>query len=170
MGTYVKAMRCAAIGAASLLAVVPMASAKRPATAPAKPTKPSATKPAPAKPFLLRGTAGDDTLTGGDLRDKLWGYAGSDTLSGNAGNDQLRGGAGDDALDGGAGADRLWGGAGTDTYTGGAGDDRIYAGDADAVAEQIDCGEGTDFAVVGPEDTVIGCERVSVTEPAAPTA
>lgn len=37
--------------------------------------------------FDLRGGAGVDTLTGGALRDLLWGNLGADTLTGGAGND-----------------------------------------------------------------------------------
>lgn len=47
---------------------------------------------------VLRGGAGDDTLTGG---------AGNDTLDGEAGDDLVRGGTGDDTLTGGGGLDVL---------------------------------------------------------------
>jgi hypothetical protein len=48
----------------------------------------------------------------------------------------------------------------------GAGNDRVYAGDEDATADMIDCGDGYDRAVVGPEDTTVDCEDVVVVEPA----
>lgn len=99
------------------------------------------------KGVTLKGTRGDDVLTGtsrndkldggkGDDRlfglagdDKLDGGKGDDFLSGGDGNDRLFGGKGDDALDGGAGHDLLIGGRGNDSLLGGAGDDVLY-GDA----------------------------------------
>ena len=45
---------------------------------------------------VLRGGAGDDTITGGDRDDVLIGGAGDDVLEGGAGNDVLIGGDGDD--------------------------------------------------------------------------
>jgi VCBS repeat-containing protein len=46
--------------------------------------------------FDLKGSAGDDVITGTSATDRIDGYAGNDTLSGGAGNDILNGGAGDD--------------------------------------------------------------------------
>ena len=60
------------------------------------------------------GTAGIDTLEGGDGADVLEGLGGNDTLNGFAGDDTLKGGDGDDRLNGGPGADMLDGGAGSD--------------------------------------------------------
>ncbi|MDM5176141.1 calcium-binding protein [Massilia sp. DJPM01] len=51
------------------------------------------------------GTAGNDTLTGGDTDDVLQGQAGADKLFGMGGNDTLDGGAGNDTMDGGLGSD-----------------------------------------------------------------
>lgn len=71
------------------------------------------------------GTAYDDVIYGGLLRDGAEGGAGddfvsgdlgSDTLDGDSGRDILFGGAGDDDLDGGMGRDSLWGGEGDDTF------------------------------------------------------
>jgi Ca2+-binding RTX toxin-like protein len=60
-------------------------------------------------PFLtITGTAGADTLTGGDA------YA--ETINGLGGNDQIIGGAGNDLITGGLGNDTLLGGAGNDRY------------------------------------------------------
>ena len=53
----------------------------------------------------VRGSEGNDTLTGGAGADLLVGDAGDDLLLGNAGNDRLVGGAGSDTLRGGEGAD-----------------------------------------------------------------
>jgi Ca2+-binding RTX toxin-like protein len=97
---------------------------------------------------LVLAGPGNDTLTGGRLRDQLQGGtgndrasagAGRDVLLGNSGNDKLNGGidddllsgnAGDDLLTGGAGAgmDRLFGGSGPDELIGGPGKDRLKGG------------------------------------------
>ncbi|MBP2233681.1 serralysin [Sinorhizobium kostiense] len=52
-----------------------------------------------------KGGAGNDTITGNNAANVLWGNAGKDTLSGGNGNDNLVGGAGGDRLDGGNGSD-----------------------------------------------------------------
>ena len=67
----------------------------------------------------IYGDAGNDVISGGLGNDNLHGGIGNDTLSGNAGNDRLFGGTGDDSLLGGSGIDILRGGAGNDTLTGG---------------------------------------------------
>ncbi|MFB2552772.1 pre-peptidase C-terminal domain-containing protein [Ensifer soli] len=54
---------------------------------------------------LLKGTAKNDTIRGGDTATTLYGYAGKDVLYGNGGNDKLIGGLGADKLYGGDGRD-----------------------------------------------------------------
>ena len=51
------------------------------------------------------GTAGSDSLLGGEENDQMEGLAGNDRLDGSAGDDTLSGGAGNDTLTGGAGTD-----------------------------------------------------------------
>ena len=68
----------------------------------------------------LRGSMGDDTLTGDDMDNMLYGQMGEDNLAGMGGDDMLRGGKDDDKLDG---------GMGDDTLLGEMGDDRLYGGD-----------------------------------------
>jgi Ca2+-binding RTX toxin-like protein len=51
------------------------------------------------------GNAGNNTITGSNLGDSLYGDAGNDLLVGGAGADTLTGGGGNDTLFGGAGAD-----------------------------------------------------------------
>ncbi len=95
------------------------------------------------KNLLLKGSDGDDTLTGCATADVISGLGGNDTLSGLDGNDTINGGDGDDTLTGGAGDDILSGDAGSDTYLfgPGAGHDIIY---------NFDTGEGkTDALVLG---------------------
>ena len=109
---------------------------------------------------FLRGGAGDDTITGGNLYDRLFGDDGDDSLRagglanllyGGAGNDTLRGSIGRDLLDGGDGADELDGGDGGDLLDGGAGDDALSGGDGDdtllgsAGDDEMDGGDGTDL-------------------------
>lgn len=95
---------------------------------------------------LIKGTMGDDVLTGtpghdrivaragndtvnaGDGNDRVFGNRGNDTLNGDGGNDRMLGGVGVDTLNGGDGNDVLRGRQGDDTVNGGAGDDVIWVG------------------------------------------
>jgi Ca2+-binding RTX toxin-like protein len=97
----------------------------------------------------IRGTAGDDVLTGGDRRDEIFGFDGNDTLRGLAGGDVLRGGPGNDAISGGAGSDEVFGAAGRDTLTGGAGNDAIDGGDG---RDRLTGGDGHDLLQAGRGD------------------
>lgn len=95
------------------------------------------------------GLSGDDTLTGGALKDSLVGGEGGDRLSGDDGADTLtdRGEIGDDRLDGGAGDDVIEGRYGSDTLIGGAGHDAITFGFG---AMRVDGGAGDDtFVSIG---------------------
>jgi Ca2+-binding RTX toxin-like protein len=104
------------------------------------------------QPAVLRGTNGDDTLTGDATDNVILGLAGNDVLLGLDGSDALNGGEGDDALYGGAGNDGLYGEDGNDILDGGSGQDEMYGsiGDdvyvVDDVADYVleDAGEGTD--------------------------
>jgi hypothetical protein len=125
------------------------------------------------------------TFSGGPGADEFTVYAnldeGNSTLIGNGGPDKLTAGDYADTLDGGAGDDVLTGGLGNDTITGGPGRDTIH-GDAtgstcgiydctvpfgndviyarDGEPDTIDCGVGTDRAVVDAVDVVANCESV----------
>ena len=88
--------------------------------------------------YAMRGTDGEDSMTGSDETDFIYGYGGDDILNGGAGEDWIDGYDGDDMLYGGDDADAIWGGGGADTLYGGAGDDwlfgegdddRLYGGD-----------------------------------------
>jgi hypothetical protein len=109
------------------------------------------------------------------------GNEGGSSLTGLGGDDVLVGYDFDDAVDGGAGNDTVEGGRGNDTVTGGPGRDTIF-GDAtsshcswysckipfgndtiqarDGEIDNIDCGIGTDTAVVDANDVVANCETV----------
>jgi hypothetical protein len=101
------------------------------------------------------GGEGDDTATGGGGDDNLVGGPGNDHLSGGDGQDILGGESGNDTLDGGAGVDRFWGdsvGACIPGYCD-TGQDEIHA--RDGSQETINCGPGTDSAVVDNSDIVV---------------
>jgi Ca2+-binding RTX toxin-like protein len=109
------------------------------------------------------------------------GNTGPSSLIGKGGNDRLIANDFDDAVDGGAGNDHVEGGMGNDTVTGGPGQDVIY-GDATAASctwysckvpfgndviyardgevDNVDCGIGTDKAIVDAGDVVANCETV----------
>jgi Ca2+-binding RTX toxin-like protein len=132
---------------------------------------------------LIAGGPGDDVFTVYANLDE-----GNSTLIGNGGTDKLTAGHYADTLDGGPGNDVLVGGLGNDAITGGPGQDTIN-GDAtgstcgyysctipfgndvinarDGEADTIDCGVGTDRAVVDAIDVVANCESVD-TAGAAP--
>ncbi|WP_320671068.1 calcium-binding protein [Patulibacter defluvii] len=113
---------------------------------------------------------------------RVEGRGGNDTLTGNDGTETIDGGAGDDRIEGGYGHDTLTGGPGRDTIYGDEtsqrcsylsnctvvpfGNDTIYARDGER--DVIDCGVGSDRAIVDPIDVVANCEQVE--RAAAPAA
>jgi Ca2+-binding RTX toxin-like protein len=78
---------------------------------------------APGHINIFDGGLGFDSITGGNLNDRLSGGADSDKIDGGRGNDVLRGGSGGDKLLGGPGRDTLKGGSGSDKLVGGPGRD-----------------------------------------------
>lgn len=78
------------------------------------------------KRFITPGTNKDNTLTGSDRLDIMFGRKGDDILDGRGGKDFLFGGKGDDQLFGGDGNDKLFGGKGDDYLDGGAGSDYLF--------------------------------------------
>ncbi|NEK92662.1 ExeM/NucH family extracellular endonuclease [Modestobacter muralis] len=87
----------------------------------------------------IRGTAGDDVLTGTNGRDVVMGLGGNDTITGGNGDDVLCGGAGDDRIEGANGDDVLLGGFGADRLSGANGDDVLIGGPG---ADVLDQGKG----------------------------
>ena len=55
--------------------------------------------------YQWQGTMWSDTITGGALRDEVWGKGGNDSISTGAGDDRILPGEGDDTVDGGKGTD-----------------------------------------------------------------
>lgn len=78
---------------------------------------------APGHINIFNGGLGSDSITGGNLNDRLIGGAESDKIEGGGGNDTLLGGAASDKLIGGPGRDVLKGGGGKDKLIGGPGKD-----------------------------------------------
>jgi Ca2+-binding RTX toxin-like protein len=78
---------------------------------------------APGHVNIFDGGLGFDSITGGNLSDRLGGGADSDKVDGGPGDDFLRGGSGGDKLLGGPGRDTLKGGSGNDKLVGGPGKD-----------------------------------------------
>lgn len=110
-------------------------------------------------PSILLGGPGNDTLQATAQNDIVNGEAGNDTITAGAGNDTVAGGDGDDSIDGGAGDDVLHGGAGADTIKAGDGNDDLRT--RDGVADNIDCGAGTDVVTADDADPAgTGCEKV----------
>lgn len=102
----------------------------------------------------LFGMGGDDALTGLGGEDVLVGDAGDDVLSGGDGDDNLSGGDGNDQMSGGADNDLLDAGEGNDILHGDAGDDTLVGGDG---ADQLTGGIGDDVLVGdGGVDTLVG--------------
>ena len=98
------------------------------------------------------GTKFQDTLTGDDGRNFLFGEKADDTLDGGAGWDLLDGGDGADRLIGGAGVDGLLGGDGNDTFVFGTGSGHDFVGDFKAGRGSDDVLELDGFKLNSLED------------------
>lgn len=85
----------------------------------------------------VKGTLGNDEITGSTVRNALIGRAGDDVLDGGRGNDVLQGNHGDDRLLGGEGRDMLAGGLGSDTLFGGSGGDTFTFYGADDLSDRV---------------------------------
>ncbi len=78
---------------------------------------------------VIKGTNGNDVLTGTPGKDLIYGFGGNDVIRGRGGDDLICAGPGDDVVRGGGGNDVVFAGSGKDTVYGGGGHDRL-AGDA----------------------------------------
>jgi Ca2+-binding RTX toxin-like protein len=87
----------------------------------------------------VNGSAFNDSITGNEAANFLFGFDGNDLLSGGDGNDRLEGGAGDDWLRGQFGADTLLGGDGNDNLNA----DQVGFGTGNA-ADSLNGGAGND--------------------------
>jgi Ca2+-binding RTX toxin-like protein len=112
---------------------------------------------------VLGGTAGNDTLKGGNGIDTLWGDAGNDRLDGGNEADQVHGGDGDDIITDlgtpAGGADFLHGDEGNDVISSGMGNDIVFGGGGNDFIitgndfTEVFAGRGDDFILggVGPD-------------------
>jgi Ca2+-binding RTX toxin-like protein len=108
----------------------------------------------------MKGTSGNDTLTGADGNDALYGQGGHDLITGGKGHDVLDGQSGDDTLRGGDDNDYLVGGAGDDLIDGGAGRDWAdYAEAASGVTIALSINAAQDTGGAGV-DRLIGIEQL----------
>jgi Ca2+-binding RTX toxin-like protein len=89
----------------------------------------------------IRGTTGDDTLTGTDVRDRIRAYSGNDTVDAKAGRDRIAAGRDNDTVEAGPGRDLVFSGYGDDTVNGGPGNDLIFA---QRGVDTVSGGEGSD--------------------------
>jgi Ca2+-binding RTX toxin-like protein len=109
------------------------------------------------------GTPGRDRLEGGDGDDYLFAGRGRDVLIGGVlatDRDLYFGGSSPDRFIGGPGEDVMIDddGGRDDVLRAGAGDDMVLG--ADGARDSIDCGSGSDFAVVDRNDAYRNCEVV----------
>jgi hypothetical protein len=93
-------------------------------------------------------------------------YLDVEAVVGGSAGDTLTGSAEADGLFGGPGPDTLEGRGGSDVIDGEADNDTILA--RDGAVDDIDCGAGTDTAIVDSADKVVGCETVSTPPPPPP--
>ena len=96
-----------------------------------------------ARGFDLVGTAGNDSLNGGQTYRGIYGLDGEDVLTGGAIDNVLNGGSGNDLLFGAGGIDQFFGGTGDDQLLGGAGHDsyQFNLGDGlDSISDSIEVG------------------------------
>jgi Ca2+-binding RTX toxin-like protein len=102
----------------------------------------------------IRGTSGDDDITGTEENDIIRTWAGDDTIDGGAGDDEIRPGEGDDLVYGGDGRDWIIGSPGEDELYGQVGGDRVFGGDGN---DFIDGGYGSDrLGGQDGDDTIFG--------------
>lgn len=114
---------------------------------------------------LYNGNAQNNSITGSNLADQIYGFKGNDTLDGGDGNDLLDGGSDHDMLFGGLGHDSLYGGSGNDTLNGGEGNDVLVGGLGQDWASYVGGGEIAanlnTWTVTGQgTDTLSGIENI----------
>ena len=107
---------------------------------------------------LIIGGQDDDTLTGTNLADLIFGLAGVDIITGEEGDDCILAGDGDDIVFGNDGDDTVSGDNGNDIIRGGSGEDKL---NGNSGFDIIDGGDDHDSCNVGEntsDDVVTKCE------------
>ncbi len=115
----------------------------------------------------IHGMGGDDTITGGNLSDFLYGGTGHDRISAGGGNDILQGGAGRDTIQAGAGDDLIYGSDHRegDQVDGGTGFDTIsYENRSRGVDINLGAGLANDMTSGQLLDTLISIENARGTQ------
>jgi Ca2+-binding RTX toxin-like protein len=106
----------------------------------------------------ISGSAFNDSLTGTNSANTIWGNAGNDTILLGGGNDTGYGGDNDDTITAANGNDTVYGGNGNDTLNGDAGNDILYG---DAGNDIINGGANDDVITGGSgSDTIDGGDGV----------
>ncbi|SIS59398.1 M10 family metallopeptidase [Phaeovulum vinaykumarii] len=100
----------------------------------------------------LYAGSGNDTITGNDVDNRLYGFDGADSIYGGGGHDTLYGGAGNDRLNGSYGADTIEGGDGTDMLWGGTWSDLLDGG---ADADTLSGNDGNDTLLGGTGNDIL---------------
>jgi Ca2+-binding RTX toxin-like protein len=97
------------------------------------------------------GNAGNNSFTGNDAANELYGLGGDDRFFARGGNDYLSGGDGNDDLYGQTGNDRLFGGDGIDLLNGGSGADTfVFSAGHDTVEDfSLKSGDRLDIGLTG---------------------
>ena len=113
----------------------------------------------------ITGTMGPNSISGGFGDDIIYGRGGDDSLHGDTGDDEVYGGFGADRVDGDSGRDLLYGGAGADTMRGGSHADVMYGGQGDDTlhggggnSNTLDGGPQSDTCENGT--TYVSCELI----------
>jgi Ca2+-binding RTX toxin-like protein len=102
----------------------------------------------------VTGSPGADNIRTWDKHDRIDAGAGNDTIEAGNGNDEITGGPGQDDINADAGPEAC----NFLVCRGAIGNDVVNARDGEA--DNIDCGVGTDKAIVDAIDTVANCETV----------
>ena len=105
-----------------------------------------------ATDFIFSTSVVNDTITGTNNSDDLFGGLGNDTLQGSGGNDRLFGEQGDDRFLGGYGSDTLTGGTGLDQFVFEYFDGSGFEQDLDVVTDFVQGQDKIDLRTVGIAD------------------
>jgi Ca2+-binding RTX toxin-like protein len=108
------------------------------------------------------GSFHNDTITGNDANNELYGLTGNDVLKGGGGADGLAGDDGDDILKGGGGADYLEGGAGIDTADYSTSDSTLVGGNS-LFGVSVSLNDNRGFLGDAEGDTFSGIEHLTGT-------